>query len=464
LWLSVGRVGADLVSLVLFTVISRDLGPVATGQYSYAFALGVFVSIIAAAGIDQFGIRQYAQLGASADTAACWRNIVVAQLLQLLSGLALLVLAIVFLSARSASPIVTVELSVFLIGWSLSRTFFVPAIAREDMAAPAMLELASRSGASVIALALCLAGVRSLPIIMAAFPVAGVVLVGLAVRNARGHGARLTRGIRWKDVRATLKASLPFTVCEALGQFYMRADLLLIAQMLGSASAGWYSADLKMVEVGLMPLTLLGTATYPLLSRTAFERGAGFPRLSEEFMRIVLFVSGWLAVGMYCLLPLIIPALLGGRFEPSVGLLPLFAVLAVTKGLEVGLYRILYATGRQNTYMKILAVGTSLIVGLNLVLIPIWGITGAIAAVVAGNVVVDILAVVSLRSDLRPQLITMALTRLAAPLVATALVFAALEETELNSWVIALAACVTYPLCGVASGLIPHPRRSLLFA
>src|SRR5262249_1907817 len=134
LWLSVCRVAADLSSLVLFTFISRYLGPVATGEYSYAFALGAFISIISAYGLDQYGVRQYAQLRTPAEQQACWRGMLLVQCLQLLCGLVLLAAAILYLGGREADPLVILELSVFLIGWGLSRTLFVPATAQEAMA------------------------------------------------------------------------------------------------------------------------------------------------------------------------------------------------------------------------------------------------------------------------------------------------------------------------------------------
>jgi len=46
-WLSVCRFTADFSSLVLFTFISRDLGPASTGEYSYAFALGALAHFAA---------------------------------------------------------------------------------------------------------------------------------------------------------------------------------------------------------------------------------------------------------------------------------------------------------------------------------------------------------------------------------------------------------------------------------
>jgi O-antigen/teichoic acid export membrane protein len=460
--LSACRLAADLASLLLFTLISRELGPAATGQYSYAFAFGVFISIIAANGLDQYGVRQYAQLESETDKRASWTAILVVQMAQLLSGFALLTVAMLWWTRKSADPQVILELSVYMVAWALSRTFFIPATAREQMVAPAVLELTCRGGASLAALVLCLMGERSLAAILLPFPLAGLVLVGLAVRNALQHGAAFKLGFDPLRISETIRNAVPFTACEALGQFYMRTDLMLITMMLGDAAAGWYAADLKMVEVGLMPLVLLGTAAYPMLSRIVGESHKSLPRLSGEFLRVVLFVSGWLAVGLYCLVPMIIPALFGSRFEPAVGVLPLFAALAVTKGLEIGLYRLLYAAGRQGVYLRALSVGTVVIIGLNLTLIPQYGMAGAIASVVCSSVIVDGIAIVSLRSNLPASVLAGSVARVGVPLGATLILYTTLGATSLNDWYVALTACVAYPLFGLLCGLVPHPRRSLL--
>jgi O-antigen/teichoic acid export membrane protein len=463
LWLSLCRFIADFSGLVLFTCISRYLGPIATGEYSYAFALGAFISIIAAYGLDQYGVRQYSQLHTEAERNACWRGMLLVQCLQLLCGLALLGLAILFLGGREADPLIIVELAVFLSGWGLSRLLFVPATAREAMAAPAVIELTCRSAASLAALALCLAGVRSLPLVLVGFPIAGIVLAAIAGLNAARHGAQFSLSTHWAEIRSIIRNTVPFTTCEALAQFYIRADLLLLVLLLGTASAGWYAADLKIVEVGVTPLLLFGTAAYPRLSRAALLDPDGFVRISEEFLRGVLFVSGWLAIGMYCLIPMVIPALFGSRFQPAVGLLPIFSVLALTKGLELGLARLLYATKRQNTYMRALAVGTVVIIVLNIWLIPHYGMTGAIIAVVVSNVLVDVMAIKALRSDLGMSVFAMALGRVSLPLAGTLIVFTALDATVLNDWLVAVIGCAAFPAISLLSGLMPHPRRSLLF-
>src|ERR1700750_19188 len=235
-WLSACRLAADVSSLILFAAISRDLGPAATGQYSFAFALAAFIAILAASGLDQYGVRQYSRLNSDADRAAFWRGMLFVQILQLLCGIALLILAVAVVGGRSASPFVILELSIFLVGWGLSRTLFVPAVAQQEMVGPAFLELACRVAANLSAVVLCLLGVRSLSIMLVGLPIAGVVLVALALRNAAEHGAPFRLVTSWAEIVSTVRNVVPFTACEALGQFYIRADLLLIVQLLGSAS------------------------------------------------------------------------------------------------------------------------------------------------------------------------------------------------------------------------------------
>jgi O-antigen/teichoic acid export membrane protein len=213
-----------------------------------------------------------------------------------------------------------------------------------------------------------------------------------------------------------------------------------------------------------MPLILLGTAAYPVLSRTALQDRGGFVKLAEEYLRSVLFVSGWLAVALYCLVPLVIVLLFGDRFDPATRMLPLFSALAVVKGMEIGVYRLLYATRRQNTYLAALAVGTALILSLNFWLIPAFGANGAIAVVVLSTALVNLICITGLKKELPGSLFVFALTRLLLPLACTALVFMALHSLGLNEWIAAIGACLAFPLLGIVSGLLPHPRRSLLLA
>jgi O-antigen/teichoic acid export membrane protein len=180
-------------------------------------------------------------------------------------------------------------------------------------------------------------------------------------------------------------------------------------------------------------------------------------------MRIVFFCSGWLAVSIYTLIPLLIVPIFGPKFAPSAALLPWFALFALLKGWEVAFYRLLYAVHRQSYYFGSLVVGTVLIVLLNWELIPTHGILGAILAAIICITGVDLICAVGLLRQLRPEFLVSVIARLAAAMGLTAAILALAQRMAgTGQWSSAIIACTLYPVLGMLFGLLPHPRRSPL--
>jgi O-antigen/teichoic acid export membrane protein len=248
-----------------------------------------------------------------------------------------------------------------------------------------------------------------------------------------------------------------------MNQFYARTDLLLITHMLGVAQSGLYATNVKFVEVGVLPLVLLGVAAYPLLSRSAAYDMPVFVRMSRDLARSVFFLSGWLAVGVTYLLPILIVPLFGEDFAACIPLLHWFAVLALLKGGEITLYRLLYAVRLQNTYALSLLVGTVLIVVLNYVLIPKFGLTGAIWAGILSIASVVSICVAGLRRYVPMRIFASAAIRLIAALVITAAIVIFMRYVGFGEWVDGIVPCLIFPVAAIVTGLVPHPRHNTLF-
>jgi O-antigen/teichoic acid export membrane protein len=180
-------------------------------------------------------------------------------------------------------------------------------------------------------------------------------------------------------------------------------------------------------------------------------------------MRIVFFCSGWLAVSIYTLIPLLIVPIFGPKFAPSAALLPWFALFALLKGWEVAFYRLLYAVHRQSYYFGSLLVGTVLIVLLNWELIPTHGIFGAIVAAIVCIAAVDLICAWGLLRQLRPAFVLSVTARLGAAMgLIAAMVAIAQRAAGAGPWSSAIIACAVFPVLGMVCGLVPHPRRSPL--
>jgi len=232
--------------------------------------------------------------------------------------------------------------------------------------------------------------------------------------------------------------------------------------LLGGRRVSKYKTDIKFVEVGIVPLVLLGLALYPVLSAVASAPATAFAALARDFCRVQLMLSGWLAVGMILLIPLLIVPLFGPRFEPATVLLPWFALLAIVKGAEVALYRLLYSVQRQAVYFRSLAIGTVVIVGLNLVLIPRLGVSGAVQAAVLSTCGVVSICAAGLAQFVRWRVFIELLARLAVALALTWGVSTLAAALGAVPWLSAGLSCCLFPDAAALAGLVPNPSRSLL--
>jgi O-antigen/teichoic acid export membrane protein len=459
-WLSCSRVLADVLSFLLFVAVARAFGPAGTGQYSYSFAIGALVALAATSGFEEFGIREYVR-SAAAARARVWSDILSTQCAQL--ALALAGFAIFLPFSDSAPATVILELATFQLAAALARTVFIPAMAAQAMLAPALLELGCRATAIALSLAaLLMPHPPALPVALLPFPVSAILLLVLAYRNSRSHGAVWRLDLRWSVLLATWRRTAHFAGSETLNQFYARTDLLMIAYFLGEERVGLYATDIKFVEVGIVPLTLLGMALYPVLSAIASGPVTTFAASARDFCRVQLILSGWLAVGMSLLIPLLIVPLFGARFEPASALLPWFALLAIVKGAEVALYRLLYSVQRQAVYFRSLAAGTVMIAALNVVLIPRIGVIGAVQAAVFSTCCVVAICAAGLARYVRWGIFVELLARLAVALAITwgAATLAAVLGAA--PWLRAGLSCCLFPGAAALAGLVPNPSRSLL--
>ncbi len=460
-WLTTGRTLADVASFALFLAISRTLGPAGTGEYSYAFAVGNLVGIIGSSGFDEYGIREYA-CASEAQRAGLWRDLTSAQPPRLLLGAAFLILFLFSGLNRAARPSLIVEFSIYFLGWYLARLLFVPAMALQAMAAPALCDLACRVFAIALAVSLVLVH-WPLRAAIAGFPLAGIAIAVLALASARRFIGRPDFGAPRRASFAVLRRTVPFAASDLLYQFYSRADLLIIAFWLGAAATGIYAVAVKFVEVGLIPLVLLGTAAYPVIGRLALRRSPHFERSARDFTCTIFALSGWVAVGIACVLPPLIPLLFGARFRAAIPLLIWFGLLALTKGADAAFSRLLYSVREQTWYVRILALGTALVVVLDCLLIPRIGLRGAAIATVVSSLLGNFGCAYGLRRHLRLRVVWFAAARLTLALALTASALLAAYALGAGPWARALLAAVGFPLAAFLVGLIPKWRTSPLF-
>jgi O-antigen/teichoic acid export membrane protein len=403
-WLLGSRVAADLLNFLLFIVISRRFGPAGVGVYAYGFAIAGFVYAMTTLGIDEYGIREYTRQSRSGQL----------QLMQRLTGAQASITAVVVvllavylaLTNRSWPMLLSVLwLTIYQLGSAIAGTLFVPVMANQRMLAPAVASLVCRSMAFAIAAIALWLGAR-LETALAGFACAGVGVFVVAAMSAAkyGHALRLVPSVGvLRDAAGTLWS---FAAIDLLSQLLSRIAVIVLTLQAGAAAAGIYATGWKFVEAACMPVFFLGMAAYPKLSQTFHGHRAAFRSHAWQLAWPALAITLCASLAMWWLVPLLVVPVLGPRYAGSEAVLASMAALALMLGLEFLLGRLLLAADGQVPRAKWIAVAAALCATATLVLVPRFGIDGAINAATGAYLLVNVLYAASLYSSVSGNVVT----------------------------------------------------------
>lgn len=453
-WLSGTRLAGDILHLLLFIVLSRYFGPEGVGQYAYGFAIAGLAFAGVNLGLEDYAIRECARLSLPA------RRTLIGRLLGIQMGsmvcIAAGLLGFLFVTqASTAKTAIVLLLSAHQFAFACSRLLFSPAFAEQQIVGRAIAELLCRAAIIFSTLALVLGLHVRLPVALIPFPVGGLVLLVIAVISARHHLETLSFCLRWDSATQLFWTVWPFAASVLLYYIYARASYILISFSLGDTATGLYAFGIKCLEVGVIPLRLLGLAAYPQLSRLFEHDPRRFLDTAERMFRATLVLGGLLAWALVFFVPIGIIPFLGARFAAAIPLVKALASLSLLLAVSNSLVRMLFAMHLQLTHIKIYCCSVVLQVLLTLALLPLLDILGAVVASMVALIVTNVLLfkVFHWEMTIAPLLQTLLSFSVILSLAAVSGVLAAWSTPHI--WWPAIASLLTFCAIVLATGFVP---------
>lgn len=218
-----------------------------------------------------------------------------------------------------------------------------------------------------------------------AFALAGVCEIAMVGAGLVWITWRSPRGFRdWsfsaERARAQLREGLPLMCAGVAIQIQGYSDQILIGAFCESEELGQYAAALRVVMIFAFVPIMLQTLAAPEIARGKAEDARLYRRRLGRLYRLATIAGLATAAPLALLGPTIIGVLFGDAYSAAGALLPLFALRLVLANLGVARGIFLTTEGMARFVLITAAAGALLNVGLNLVLIPLWGATGAIVA------------------------------------------------------------------------------------
>lgn len=386
-WMTAARLFGDIAMFVFFVLLARVYGKAGVGQYASGLAIASLLFATINLNLEEFAIRESARV----DIAK--RRVILAGLVggQLIIGLVVVsvtaYICLWVIDSRIFALIIAC-LSVYQVTLALSKSFFVPAYADENMIHPAMLELGTRI-LSVLSSVFLMVVVHA-PLILTLVPFAafGVVFLISGIISAHRHNGSVDISFDFRGLRSLFQQTWAFALTFAIFQLYARADIIMINSFLGEAAAGIYSTPIKMLEIANMPYVFLGVAAYPFLSATFESDHKSFATTANRLLVLSVVLGACVCWGFIFVVPAIIVPLFGQDFIESKEILHLIAVLALVGAASAVAVRLMIAANLQVFRFWIFLAGTVLNLSLNFVLIPIFGINGAIFSTVVAELMI----------------------------------------------------------------------------
>ena len=451
-WRAVAFGARAVGGLVATIFVARTLGPLGFGRFQFALALTLLLSFVVMLGLPKLLVREIAR-----DPEGAAARVDSALFICLVAGGAVggLLLCIGWVAGADRSLLLMVGLTmiadsvgriVMALFWAFERMRYeaiAVGIQESAFVAFTLFALAVDGGVEGVMLAYLTSRVIG-------FVVAWVIAatkLSCATRPRRHAGV----------VRPMLKATIPFAIDDGLSLAYVRIDAVLLGLFKGPTAVGLYQSATNLVlYLNVLP-RMVNMSMYPQMSRAWPEQPWAIRRLRDASIRLLGAVAIPITVGSIMLAPEIIGVLYGPKFEPAVRYYQLLVLVIPLRILGNTLGTAITSVDRQAQRAFIVGVAAALNVGLNLILIPMWSILGAVVATLVTESWVFLAYAVLLRRVLGPShlLSEVAATSLACgPL---ALVVTALSPAPLALLIVAGAAAYVVALIGIVLVTMPRP-------
>jgi PST family polysaccharide transporter len=383
-WMMADKIIRLGVGLVVWVWLARHFGPATFGAWNYAIAFVALFGAVAALGLDGVVVRELVREGSDAGA-------VLGTALGLrigaggISGTVAL-LAAVSLRSDDWLPVALVAFNAAVLVFQSSQVLDFHFQARMR-AQPAVV---------AVNVAFLVTTVFRLLLLVLDAPIEwfGASLVLEAAVSAallwRAYCADARGKIDWRFsaplARRLIGESWPLALSSLAVMAYMRLDQVMLAQMLGDAAVGQFSAALRIAEVWYFIPMAIVTAAFPVMLQKKAEGEEAYRRFVQSLYDVMAWLGLAIAVVTSLCAPWLIHKLYGSAYGQSSAILAIQIWAGITVSMSFVHGKWLLAEGLQRYGLGYTVLGAVVNITLNLVLIPRFGATGAAWATLATQV------------------------------------------------------------------------------
>jgi O-antigen/teichoic acid export membrane protein len=401
---SLGFAGGRLLTLLSAPLLLRHLGVIGFGGFAAVQSMIGIAALASEGGLTAVGVREYSVRDES-GRATLMRAVLTLRLVLSLVG-ALGAVALAAAAGYSTALVVGAVLAgIGLVLQLLQQGLTIPLAAQLRFGAIAALDFLRQALTAAGVVGLVVVGASVTAFLAISIPV-GIVVGIVTLIVLRGHLVLRGRADT-RELASVAREAFAIVGATILASLFYRLSVVLTSLLSTEAETGYFAASQRVIEMLLPFISLVNSATFPVLSRAAHT---ALDRLSyglQQVFNVNLIIGCWTGLMLLLGAEPIIRFFGGSEFDDAIPALRILAVAISASFLAAGWGTALIAIRAQRALFWATAVGVAVGVTLTVVLAPAEGARGAALAVAIGESVRALatgLALIRVRPELRPRL------------------------------------------------------------
>lgn len=366
-----------IIAFVFNVVVVRQLGDAHFGRYSAVLAYVAIFAMFTDLGTSTYSVREMAR----EEKSIAW---IVPDIMALRATLSLVAIVVIPLSAWLLGKTPDMVMAIFIASCGLLLYAFQGPldgvlIARERLDFSSAFSLLNQVVFIILGAALLFFGAGYTGLLLASL--GGTLMMGLAsiyvVRRVLKLCFERPNPVHWWPL---LRAAFPFGLMGMVGTFAQRFDTVFMSFVLTDAAVGWYSVPYHLIMMMLLLAQSLAISMYPSLIRE-YDSGRGsIQDTVQRALRYLLLLSLPIAIGGMLLADRIVISLYGQEFASAIPAMQILIWALPSMFIAEILGRTGAAMHLEKKMVRIVIIRTLIGIGLNVALVPRFGVVGAAIA------------------------------------------------------------------------------------